>query len=124
MNNKQTNRNYMKIKINNTAPYDPNAFHHIYEIKDDGERELVASYTSKFSVKYAMEIFYCNLKHRSSFQLNNRREAQRAIKVSKSMRSVILEFDGHLYICTCKPGKSVVEGKNCSKFDYEPYRPE
>ncbi len=107
-----------------TAPYDPNAFHHIYEIKDDGEREWVDSYTSELSVKYAMEIFYCNQKHRSSFDLSNIREAQRAIKVSKSMRSVTLELNEHLYICTSKPGKSVVEGKNGSKFDYEPWRPE
>ena len=105
-------------------PYDPNAFHHIYEIKENGEREWVDSYTSKFSVKYAMEIFYCNLKHKSSFDMRNRREAQQTIKVSESMRSVTLELNGHLYICTSKPGSSVVEGKNGSKFDYEPWRPE
>ena len=105
-------------------PYDPNAFHHIYEIKENGEREWVDSYTSELSVKYAMEIFYCNLKHKSSFDMRNRKEAQQAIKVSESMRSVTLELDGHLYICTSKPGKSVVEGKNGSKFDYEPWRPE
>jgi hypothetical protein len=105
-------------------PYDPNAFHHIYEIKENGEREWVDSYTSKFSVKYAMEIFYCNLKHKSSFDLNNRKEAQQAIKVSESMRSVTLELNGHLYICTSNPCETVIEGKNGSKFDYKPWRPE
>ena len=107
-----------------TTKYDPNVFHHIYEIKDDGEREWVDSYTSEFSVKYAMEIFYCNKKHKSTFDMRNRKEAQQAIKVSESLRSVTLELDGHLYICTSKPGKSVIEGKNGSKFDYEPWRPE
>jgi hypothetical protein len=107
-----------------TTKYDPNAFHRIYEIKDNGEREWVDSYTSELSVKYAMEIFYCNLKHRSSFDIYNIKEARQAIKVSKSMRSVTLELYGHLYICTCKPGKSVIEGKNASKFDYKPWRPE
>ena len=107
-----------------TTKYDPNAFHHIYEIKENGEREWVDSYTSEFSVKYAMEIFYCNMKHKSSFDMRNRKEAQQAIKLSESMRSVTLELGGHLYICTSKPGKSVIEGKNGSKFDYEPWRPE
>lgn len=105
-------------------PYDPNAFHHIYEIKENGEREWVDSYSSELSVQYAMEIFYCNLKHKSSFDLSNRREAQQAIKVSESMRSVTLELDGHLYICTSKPGNTAIEGKNGSKFDYKPWRPE
>lgn len=110
--------------IEGLPAYDPNAFHHIYEIKEDGEMEWVDSYTSKFSVKYAMEIFYCNMKHKSSFDMRNRKEAQQAIKVSESMRSVTLELNGHLYICTSKPGISVIEGKNGSKFDYEPWRPD
>jgi hypothetical protein len=114
------------VKTANTEglpAYDPNAFHHIYEIKKNGEREWVDSYNSEFCVKYAMEIFYCNLKHKSSFDLQNIREANKAVKISESMRSVILELDGHLYICSCKPGTTVIEGKDGSRFDYQPFRP-
>lgn len=106
-----------------TTKYDPNTFHRIYEIKDDGEMEWVDSYSSKFSVQYAMEIFYCNKRHLNFFDVNNISKAKEAVKISKTMRSVILELDGHTYICSSKHGIPVMEGINGSKFDFKPFRP-
>lgn len=111
-----------KHNLDGLPPYDPNAFHRVYEIKADGSREWVDSYTSKYSIEYTMQIFYCNLRKWNFFDKNNLRKAKEDIKVSDTLRSVILEYDGHTYICTAKPGNSVIEGVSYSKFDFEPIR--
>lgn len=106
-----------------TSSNNSNEFHRIYEMKENGEMEWVDSYSSKFSVQYAMEIFYCNKRHLAFFDMNNINKAREAIKISKTMRSVILELDGHTYICSSKHGNTVIEGISCSKFDFKPFRP-
>jgi hypothetical protein len=93
------------------------------EMKENGEREWVDSYTSKYSVQYAMKIFYCNLMHWNFFDLNRLEAAHKVLKMSESMRSITIEHEGHLYICTAKPGTTVIEGIGNSRFDYRPFKP-
>jgi hypothetical protein len=120
---KQKEPEVTKADLEGLPPYDPNAFHRIYEMKENGEREWVDSYTSKYSVQYAMKIFYCNLMHWNFFDLNRLEAAHKVLKMSESMRSITIEHEGHLYICTAKPGTTVIEGIGNSRFDYRPFKP-
>lgn len=100
----------------------PADWHRIHELKPDGTFEWVASYSSKFSALYAMQLFWCELMKRDHFCLDDLLKAKEAIVVGKTGRSVILELEGHTYTCHAKRGKSVIEGINGSKYDYKRFK--
>lgn len=112
-----------KIDIENLPPYDPNAFHRVYEIKPDGSREWVDSYLAKFSAYYAMQLFYCNRHGLRFFYKPDLKRAADNITVSESLLSVMYEENGSVFIITAKKGQTVREGISGSKYEYNAFIP-
>lgn len=94
-------------------------WHEIYRIKPDGEREFAASYDGKFSVYYAMQLWWCNLHKCSFFCKQNLKKATKQITAARSMRSVMFDHDGNTYILSTKNGRNVMEGvSGCPEYEY------
>lgn len=102
----------------NLPAYDPNAFHRVYEIKPDGSREWVDSYSATFSAYYAMQLFYCNRHKLRFFYKPDLKRAAEHISISKSLLSVMLEEDSSVFIITSKKGTTAREGISGSMYEY------
>lgn len=104
----------------NNPDYNPDLFHRIYEIKPDGTREWVNSYLAKFSPYYVMQLWYCHLHKFNFYYKPHLKKAAENIIIGKSMRTVILEEDGHTYIIIAKKGMNIMEGVGGSQYEYSP----
>lgn len=94
-------------------------WHNIRCIEPNGDIKFVTSYDGKFSAYYAMQLWWCH-KHKCDFFCkDNLKKASEQIKTSKSLRSVMFDFDGVTYILSTPIGRSVMEGENgCAKYEY------
>lgn len=72
----------------------------IFKIKENGERELCASYDQSFSAIYTMQLWWCYMHKCSFYDKRNLNKAKDAIKVSVSGHTAFFEKDGIVYACT------------------------
>lgn len=94
-------------------------WHNIRCISPNGEIKWVASYDGKFSAYYAMQLWWCS-KHKCDFFCKqNLKKASEHIKISKSMRSVMFDYDDVTYILSTPKGRTIMEGLGeCAKYEY------
>lgn len=94
-------------------------WHNIRCIEPNGEIKWVASYDGKFSVYYAMQLWWCRKHKRDFFCRQNLKKASEHIKTSKSMRSVMFDYDDVTYILSAPKGRTIVEGLGrCTEYEY------
>lgn len=98
----------------------------VYRMHDNGERELVSEYEGKFSADYALYLYWAhNIAHCDYLNNANRRRYNGLRKISKTMRSAMLEVGRDVIICsaTVRNSRSAVVGVSTSEYDYEPNYP-